>query len=166
MPDIQSELSKLANAWDTHEQAIRGPQTPSPFTKTGNASKDVFTYIRDNSRKVSSTQVLHKMVAEGYKQNSTSSLITQMKRSGLVQVTDEGALFTTQDEYRPLVNPHAKKAKLKAAPASAENAGIAALTAVPEVKPVWDAETALANLSVKDAHALWVELNKMFGGAR
>lgn len=30
MPDLQSELSKLARVWDSHEQSIRQPQTTTP----------------------------------------------------------------------------------------------------------------------------------------
>jgi hypothetical protein len=33
MPDLQSELSKIASAWDTHEQTIRNPQTQTQTTQ-------------------------------------------------------------------------------------------------------------------------------------
>ena len=134
-------------------------------------SRDVFNYIHANPYTFTSTEVIKHLKTLGFKSTSVSSLITQMKRNGMVIASAMGRLSTTILEYKPIVNPYTskkaykaakeKKANAKAEPASA---GIAALTPAKEVKTTWDAETALANLSVKDAHALWVELNKMFGG--
>ena len=187
MPDLQSELSKLANAWDSHEQSIRQDshathqekpmqtQEKIPaFKPTGVVSRDVFEFVRSRPFMYTSAGVLMNMTSHGYKKSTVSALITQMKRNGMLEAGDGNLLFTNKETYAPIANPYDKpskqKAKAKKAKAGVKatqthiSSGIAALTPAPEVKTTWDAETALANLSVKDAHALWVELNKMFGG--
>ena len=51
MPDLQSELSKIANAWDDQEKEIRKEQPKEKamtFTPTGNVSRDTFHFIQAN----------------------------------------------------------------------------------------------------------------------
>ena len=177
MPDLQSELSKLANAWDTHEQAIRTPNKQQEkemqtFTVTGNATRDTFNYIQQAPCKYTHTSAAKAMAQLGYKQTSVHAILTQMKRSGMLQLNADGYLFTTVDEYRPLHNPYktdpaGKATKKKPAQATA---GIAALRA-PEEQPArrqlllrTTADEVLSKLDVKEAFKLYQELAKMFGG--
>lgn len=170
MPDLQSELSKLANAWDTHEQTIRHDsheplqEKALRINKTGNTSRDLFHFIQAHPYKYTPLEVKQLMTEQGFNPTSVSSLITQMKRNNMLDTSDSGRIATTQPAYNPIINPYTSKRPAKAKKSAPAGAGIAALTPAPEAKTTWDAETALANLSVKDAHALWVELNKMFGG--
>ena len=189
MPDLQSELSKLANAWDNHEQAIRQPQPQQEKAVqttpvTGNATRDTFEFIRLNSRKYTQVQLADGMARLGYKKNSVQALMTQMKRNGMIQLDPDGRLFTTLSEYKAFSNPYKAnpvgqrlKTKRKGK-RGATSAGIAALAA-PPVQPtpptlpnpnparlvrLQTAAEVLANLSVAEAHKLYVELGKLFGG--
>lgn len=178
MPDLQTELSKLANAWDNHEQIIRKPQQEKAMktTITGNASKDTFTLIKDYPHVYTHNTAAQKMVDAGYKKNSVHSLITQMKKAGIFNATDDGTLYTTQPEYKPFANPYktnsaGRKAKAKPVKQIRQtSAGIAALqvvdTPVRTAPTQWDAETVLAHIGIKEAHKLYLELNTYFGGVK
>lgn len=135
MPDLQSELSKIASAWDTHEQTIRNPQTqttqekamelqpttneittvstynttstPSQqFTKSGVCSRDTFDLIRLNPHKFTTVSAANKLVNLNYRKTSIFSLFTQMKRNGMLKEDEHGRLFTTVDAYTPFANPY------------------------------------------------------------
>lgn len=204
MPDLQSELAKLASAWDAHEQAIRAPEahaqqpqptpektmtatkeatTSSPRTivRTGNLSRDLFHYVQQGL--YTRIQVAAAMALIGYSKKSASSITTQMLKAGLLVLRD-GRLCTTSADYAPVANPTktypVRKYVRQATPttksreAKPKAAGLAALkettpAPVQEVKPVrlvrmQTADEVLANMSVAEAHKLYVELGKMFGG--
>lgn len=118
MPDLQSELSKIANAWDTHEQTIRHDsheqtqeKATAPmksFTKTGVCSHDVFAYVNANRHIYTPPLVAAALTDMGYRKSSVFALITQMKRNGMLKLDDNGFLTTTQDEYTPFANPYPK----------------------------------------------------------
>lgn len=173
MPDLQSELSKIANAWDTHEQVIRQPKEKrvNTVTYSGNATRDIFEFVKAFPGVFDQPTVVRKVTELGHKRSTVSALVTQMKRRGVVQTNNDGNLFTLETTYTPLVNPYAKakreakavrKAKV-AKIAKAASAGIAALT-VDTVASRWDAETVLAHIGIKEAHKLFLELHSYFGG--
>lgn len=193
MPDLQSELSKIAHAWDSHEQIIRSPQAkPQPqqekamtFQPTGNMSKDTFDYVKMHSCLLTQAQTAKDVSAMGYKYQSVQALITQMKRNSMIKVDSDNRLYTTQDEYKSFVNPYKVEARIKQEKAKAKEAraqkkaalkatGIAALkpdaTApaamfTPAPAPTaLTAQAVLNQLSVGEAYALYTELAKMFGG--
>lgn len=182
MPDLQSELSKIANAWDTHEQTIRHDshnphtqpkeKTMQPFTKTGNASRDLFHLIFNQPHFYTGHAAVTALINAGYKKASASALVTQMKRHDYFRPDDNGRLYTTMQEYKPL--PHNKKTpkpkKVKPVkqvkPASA---GIAALQVAEEparkqLVLKMTADDVLTKLDVKEAFKLYQELAQMFGG--
>ena len=182
MPDLQTELSKIAHAWDTHEQKIRNPQPqqekvmPEQFAKTGNASKDTFEVVRLHPLTYTPAQLCDVMTQHGYLKTSVSSLITQMKRVGILRAGERGFLYTAHKEF---VSLHQLGKKLKAKPtkqAKPKSAGLTAL--VPDTANtitlsttlgqapahVWTAENVLMHIGVSEAHKLYVELGKMFGG--
>lgn len=195
MPNLQTELSKIAHAWDNHEQSIRNPQPQQEnavtFTKTGNATKDIFEYIKLHGQSYTPMQVTETMVQQGYVASSVSSLITQMKTRGLIALDDNGRLHPLMQEFRSLhsLKPikaltrkgRAKaKAKAKDKPAKPAAAGLTAL--VPDAAGVnvntitlpstlgqapahvWTAENVLMNIGVAEAAKLYAELGKLFGG--
>ena len=124
MPDLQSELSKIANAWDTHEQEIRkeSPKEkevstqPNQTEYTGNMSRDLYMFVIHHPNEMPQADIAHLMVDKfGYKYTSVQALITQMKRNGMLLVDEQGKLVATQDEYKPFANPYkTTKATLKA----------------------------------------------------
>ena len=127
MPDLQSELSKIANAWDTHEQTIRHDShekskekevstQPNQTEYTGNMSRDLYMFVIHHPNEMPQADIAHLMVDKfGYKYTSVQALITQMKRNGMLLVDEQGKLVATQDEYKPFANPYkTTKATLKA----------------------------------------------------
>lgn len=190
MPDLQTELSKIAHAWDNHEQQIRNPQAQqekampytAPFAKTGNATKDTFEVVRLHPLTYTPMQLTSVMTQHGYKRQSVGSLIVQMKRVGLIKAGERGFLYTDRSEFISL-HQLGKKFKAKAVKqvkqvkhAKPKKAGLTALvpdTASTITLPstlgqapahVWTAENVLMNINVAEAAKLYAELGKLFGG--
>lgn len=191
MPDLQSELSKLAHAWDNHEKQIRSTpeKTVNPtfsITKTNNLSRDLFNYIKQGT--FTREEVRKAMEGVGYNGHSASSLITQMVRVGML-IAEGDTVRTNMAEYKPISNPTknnpsrtynrkstTNKPHTKPSAKTHKAAGLAALeaTSVTSSAPrepnparlvrLQTAADVLANMSVVEAHKLYVELGKMFGG--
>ncbi len=145
---------------------------------TGNISRDTFNFVRDNNGKYIQSAVVNAVIKlnAGYKKNSVSAVVTQLKRAGTFVQQPDGTLFATASEYVPLRNVYGSKkskakakAKAKAKPILQGLAALAADTAAaaaPRAESAWDANTVLANMGIKEAHRLYLELAKYFGGAR
>ena len=180
MPDLKSELVKVVSVWDAHEQEIRQPQKEkAAMQTTGNMTRDTFEFVRLNPDKYTHEQATNALMKLGYKKNSVSSVLTQMRRTGHVALSIDRKLHTLSNMYIPLQNPYKpkvkakKKVKAKVRPAPVAAQGIAALaadtsttTVQPPVKTQWSAETVLAHMGIKEAYRLYTELAKYFGGAR
>ena len=129
VPDLQSELSKIANAWDDQEKEIRQDKPKEKamtFTPTGNASRDTFHFIQANPCKYTPASACKSLTAMGYKYGSVHSLLTQLKRIEYIKANVDGELFTAIPEYKPFANHYktaVKKAKTK--PAKAVNCQVA-----------------------------------------
>lgn len=208
MPDLQTALttaiknqvlSTTINEWDEEEKqemqtatqtqvTIMPTPTPEP-TLTGNLSKDIFTYIKDNPGCLTK-DVRRVFIALGFNENSVGSLVTQMVRNKLITRNDVGNLEAIRVRYKPLVTGVKKKllykklgvAKTPAAKPKAQ--GIAALAPEPtssvdkgqealdkvlakpvrEARAVYDALCLLRDLDVGDARYMYTELHKLFGG--
>lgn len=146
MPDIQTEMKKVMQAWEQPYPLVEPPKpTEQPtekkrhmFTPINNVSQDTFNYIRDNAgcpRK----EAVEALVKKGHKKSSVSSLIGQMLRQGHIWRDSDKLLRANAKEYTPLKSAKTlinreKKAKV-AKPAktfkvkTSEPKGIAALVA-------------------------------------
>ena len=158
----------------------------SKLTLTGNLSKDIFVYIRDNPGCLRA-DVRKVFIEAGYKEASIGSLISQMVRTNMVSINDVGNLEAKRVYYKPITISKKKKlakaiAKVKAAKPQAQ--GIAALAPEPtqdtakgqeaidkvlalpvrEARAVYDALCLLRDLNVGEARHLYTELQKLFGG--
>lgn len=215
MPDLQTALTNAItnqvltttiNEWDEEEkqtmQTATQPQVQAPImhtqtqingntkttlTFTGNMSKDVFTFIKDNPGCL--TEDVRKAFENvEYKVASINSLIAQMVRNKMVSRNDVGNLESNRVYYKPISGITKKKntAKPKAAPPAAkpQAQGIAALAPEPtqdttkgqeaidkvlalpvrEARAVYDALCLLRDLNVGEARHLYTELQKLFGG--
>ena len=214
MPDLQTALtnaiskqvlSTTINEWDEEEQqtmqaqpqvAIMQTQTKingnSKLTLTGNLSKDIFVYIRDNPGCLRA-DVRKAFIDAGFKDSSIGSLITQMIRIKMVSTNEVGNLEAKRVYYKPLISGAKRKEmnkKLGIArdkptnPAKPKAQGIAALAPEPtqsadkgqealdrvlakpvrEARAVYDALCLLRDLNVGEARHLYTELQKLFGG--
>lgn len=187
MPDIQTEMQKILQAWDQPEvtetpQPTEQPKGKSMFAPSNNVSQDTFNFIRDNAG-CARHEVVRLLVQQGHKKSSVSSLIGQMLRQGLVWQGGDGAVYPNAKEYAPIKSARtlanqAKKAA-KAAEKAAEksfkvktpkkyktkevpvSAGIAALveehTSKDPVQEIMD------TISLPNAKRLHKALNEYFG---
>ena len=165
MPDLKSELSKVVSVWDAHEQTIRQPQ--ERIVQTKSLTETLFEFIRDHKHRYYAAEIVDRFVTAGHKKSSVSSLITQMRRNKMIKEDDTGKLYSLTDIYNPM--PAYKKNKPKE---RAKAKGLTALAVAhtpaqaPAIRTAWDAETVLANMGIKEAHKLYLELDKFFGGAK
>ena len=178
-------LTATLSEWDEHEQAIRQPQPPqektmqstTQFTKSGNMRRDLFAFIKDNQYKFTARHVNDTFEGLGYNPGSVHTALVQMKKAGMFASDANGKLYTITETYKSFTNPYNPKYKKpKKTKAATKSAGIAALAgpvaapaAVPayKIEPVPTALTAeyvMARIGVSEAHKLYVELGKMFGG--
>lgn len=197
MSDMQTALTKALeegkrrfmattlNDWDKHEQKIRQQVQPQPepekamaYAYNRNLTRDLFDYIKMTD--CTPAVAIKAMAEQGYNAKSAGSLITQMKRAGMIELRGD-RLHTCVDEYAALGSVYrrlraqretAKAQRMVKAQARAQakakpvTQGIAALT--PATTPVapapqWDAETVIANIGIKEAFKLYEELSKYFG---
>lgn len=182
MPDMQTALGKALeegkrrflsatlSEWDAHEQEIRQPQPPQENamqTQVRNMRHDAFALVKSNPHRFTAKEALNKLAAMGYKPNSLHTLLVQMKKAGMFATDANSKLYTLTETYQSFSNPYNPTYKK---PKKIKPAGIAALAVPePEKKPVqivmhMTAEKVLASIGVAEAHKLYVELGKMFGG--
>ena len=122
MPDLQSELAKLAHAWDDHEDAIRTPNQTQPKQENNVASINTTSItttttpapvvlppgkagapIRNNVMRTcfdtvwqhpgKTAQELSDMLSkQGFKITSTTAVFAQLVRTGQAIKSDDGKL--------------------------------------------------------------------------
>jgi hypothetical protein len=217
MPDLQTALTTAIkhqvltttiNEWDKEEQQTMQAQTQpqiqpmqtqtqingnSKLTLTGNLSKDIFVYIRDNPGCLRA-DVRKVFMAAGFKEASIGSLVSQMVRNKMVSINEVGNLEAKRVYYKPLISGAKRKEMNKklgiardkpaSKPAKPKAQGIAALAPEPtqsadkgqealdrvlakpvrEARAVYDALCLLRDLDVGDARYVYAELHKLFGG--
>ena len=169
MPDIKTALSGILSEWELdNQQQEKQVKTQQPyFNVTNNVTRATFEYIKTNPKSASG-DVCRALEKRGYKAASVGSLLTQFIKSGLCTRDENNRYSVAVAEYVPM------KAKAKLKPIRAKQViekakatrgeGIAALSPQPTVKLVWDADTVINNIGLKQAHALYKELGKYFGG--
>jgi len=215
MPDLQTALttaiknqvlSTTINEREEEQQQTMQPQTQpqapivqtkingnSKLTLTGNLSKDIFVYIRDNPGCLRA-DVRKVFMAAGFKEASIGSLVSQMVRNKMVSINEVGNLEAKRVYYKPLISGAKRKEMNKklgiardkpaSKPAKPKAQGIAALAPEPtqdidkgrealdrvlakpvrEARAVYDALCLLRDLDVGDARYVYAELHKLFGG--
>ena len=217
MPDLQTALttaikhqvlSTTINEWEEEEKQTMQAQTQpqiqpmqtqtqingnSKITLTGNLSKDIFVYIRDNPGCLRA-DVRKVFMAAGFKEASIGSLVSQMVRNKMVSINEVGNLEAKRVYYKPLISGAKRKEMNKklgiardkpaSKPAKTQAQGIAALAPEPtqdtdkgqdaldkvlslpvrEARAVYDALCLLRDLDVGDARYMYIELQKLFGG--
>lgn len=157
MPDIQSEMSKVLDEWNKPEP------TTMTLKITNNVTRATFAKVAENPGSTRS-EIAAMLLVDGYKESSTTSLLTQMLARGNIRSLN-GKLFSNQNEYRPMkrIAPPKHRVK-KPEPAVAVVLPETTPEPAPQINASWDAETLLNNLSIKQARALYDELRKIFGG--
>ncbi len=168
MPDMQTALANVLNSWNQPE--IKPVNTTQPdkrthlikFVPTNNVTRTTFNYIKLNPG-ITGGEVSRALVAQGFKQGSTSSVMTQLLAHGQIRRDAERKLYALVDEYVPIKNS-AKRKAAKSAKVKAVKAVKAPKPAAPEIKPATDVGVMLSTMSITQARALYDELKKIFGG--
>lgn len=183
MADMKTALSKVINEWDN---ATPDAPAATPIKKDGRittgVSQATFDFIKNNPGKTKAVAI-RELEEQGYKPTSTTTLISAMVRQGQVVVDDSGHLTAKRGYYTPVKYiPSKKTAKAAkvAKPAPMQQVreetpqGLAALyvqptpapvqttAPAPTTAPMMTAKQVLETLSVKEAFALYRELQSMF----
>jgi hypothetical protein len=175
MPDIQTEMQKILQAWDQPEKTETTKET-TVFKPTNNVTQATFNFVRDNSG-CARNDAIRILVAQGHKKSSVSSLIGQMLRQGHIYKDSDGLLRPNGKEYTPIKSSKTiakREAKVKKPKTSkvrtsmtnepsAESLGLAAL--VLDHTPIrTNIDIIMDTVSLNDAHELYRRLHLYFGG--
>lgn len=168
MPDIKTALSGILSEWelDNQQQEKQVQTTPyvPHFKVTNNVTRATFEYVKNNPSS-GYKEVAGALEKQGFKPSSIGSLLTQFVKNGLCKRDANGNYTAIANEYTPVKPSKKIKAKQVIEKAKATRGqGIAALSPQPMVKTVWDVETVINNIGLKQAHALYRELHTYFGG--
>lgn len=175
MPDIQTEMQKILQAWDQPETTETTKET-TVFKPTNNVTQATFNFVRDNSG-CARNDAIRILVAQGHKKSSVSSLLGQMLRQGHIYKDSDGLLRPNGKEYTPIKSSKTiakREAKVKKPKTSkvrtsmtnepsAESLGLAAL--VLDHTPIRTSiDVIMDTVSLNDAHELYRRLHLYFGG--
>lgn len=185
MPDMKTAMSKVLNEWEKDAQetgqepkkAHRVDANGKPvFSVTNNVTRVTFDYVKNNPGLVCK-DICAQLMKQGFKENSVTSLLTQFAKQGAMRRDEHGRYYTKIAEYKTLKQSKYFKAeglrKSKIVTSPRTSTGIAALKPEPSlpkekvtgvISSAWDAETVINNIGLKQAHALYQELGKYFGG--
>ena len=114
MPDLKTEMSKVLNEWENHEQSIRTPNAKKTasgrvvFTVTNNVSRETFNYVKASPNSTSA-QVCAVLEKRGFKESSVGSLLVQFVKQGMMSRDEQGRYKTIVPEYMPLKSNKATK---------------------------------------------------------
>ena len=169
MPDIKTAMSKVLDEWDKdnqqQEKQVQATTHKPYFSITNNVTRATFEYVLQHPAS-SHKDIVGALEKLGYKSGSTGSLLTQFVKNGLCRRDANNNYIAVVNEYQPIkAYKQLKKAKQVIHKAkTTRGEGIAALSPQPKVATVWDADTIINNIGLKQARALYDELKKIFGG--
>lgn len=173
--------SALAKQWASDDEAHNKMEGKGKklFAPTNNVTRATFDEVRNNP--ATRSVIIKRLTSLGYKDNSVSSIITQMVKQGMVTVSSDGRLHTTIPEYIPL-KPwrHVKQmAKPKIVLTKRERRAVKEEKPVKEKKPMredrrpvsissstWAVDDVLTQLNILQGRAVYDALHKIFGGAQ
>jgi hypothetical protein len=165
MPTMQEELSRTLKEWEVNNGGLMQAKQ-NLFNVTNNVTRATFDYVKANPG-VTATQAAKAMEPQGFKASSVSSLMAAMVRNGLCR--KEGyKYFVTAEEYVPL-KPTRKLRKMKKTEVKVDIKELNDLTITrPEPKPqlVISADYIINNLPIREAFALFKELEVYFGSSK
>jgi len=162
MPTMQEELSRTLKEWEVNNGGLMQAKQ-NLFNVTNNVTRATFDYVKANPG-VTATQAANAMEPQGFKASSVSSLMAAMVRNGLCR--KEGyKYFVTAEEYAPL-KPTRKLRKMKKAEVKVDIKELNDLTITrtePKPQLVISADYIINNLPIREAFALFKELEVYFG---
>ena len=165
---LGQKLQEAITSWETK------PKGQHRFGVTNNVTRSTFNYVRDNpgcTRK----SAIEALDAQGFKQASTTSLLSIMTKQRLLREMDDGQMFANVAEYKPLGQSQKKKyskAKTKARE-RVEALPVAHMDVAPPQKRAQlimhrtadDMDKYIDTLNVRQAKILMQKLKAIFGEA-
>lgn len=180
-------LQPVSSSFPQQTKPTQGIPVKKTFNISNNISRVSFDYIKNNPGSTRK-EIIAALDHQGFNVGSTSSLIAQMRRNKLIHEKDN-LYYADVDEYRPLKSLKAIKKMEEAAPKrkyeKKTTTGIGALLQVklenaPMPTPTTEIpkqrgflttlvrtkspEDILKDMTVYQAHDLYVHLKQMFGG--
>jgi hypothetical protein len=177
MPDIQTALANAINEWSKDELAqpqTEEPMPNKPFNVTNNVTRTTFEFVLAHPG-VHYKSAINALTARGFKENSITALLSQMRRAGLVVRDTDDRYTAVGTEYVPMKASAKTKPKsvkhftnkpVKAAPTLAPYENPAPAPAPAPAVTVNDVDYLLNTLPIKQARELYDALHKIFGGAK
>ena len=176
MSDLNTALRSALDGWrsdDTNTDLPEPKPTTTTMTNTPapinvSVSQQTFEHVKANPG-ITTRQAVIDLAAMGLNAASTTSLISQMVRTGMCKREDQ-QLYMQVKYYRPIQIAKKTKSKHKQVrivirprpQEEAPAAGIATLASKPDV--AHNIKSLLDEISVNEARALYLELKTMFGG--
>ena len=160
MPDLKSELSKVIQSWEETPQPATTMTNKPYHTTSNNITRATFEYVAKNPG-VTRHDLIAALSNQGYKNSSSSSMVTQMLQNGNFRYEGDG-LFPTQTEYAPRPRPAPLKSRARKPPRVVA-APVVEVEPTP-TKPEWTVESVIGGLNVRQAMAVYMELKQIFGG--
>lgn len=169
MIQTQTHFSPIPDEWDDEGNAAKieinttkpteqsTMQTERPyFTVTNNVTRTTFNYVRDNPGK-RRVEIAAALEQQGFKKSSTTSILGQLVKQGLVSEDGYGRLAATTQEYRPLKS----STKPKKEPKTKTKPAVQSATNV-SVQEDFSAEKIVERLTPKQAKAVYDYLKELF----
>lgn len=165
MPDLQTAMQKILQSWEQPETTTtETTKETTVFKPTTNTSRACFEIVRDNPYKTK-REYIKLLEQKGFKASSTSSLLSQMTRQGLLSVDDMGLMHSNQTEYSPLKAVKVFKAKkAKTSKLRTSEPVVESKREVINVPVRTNIEVILDTITLSEAHELYSKLHKYFGG--
>ena len=164
---LGQKLQEAITSWETK------PKGQHRFGVTNNVTRSTFNYVRDNpgcTRK----SAIEALDAQGFKQASTTSLLSIMTKQRLLREMDDGQMFANVSEYTPLAQSQKKVKKTKTkARMRVEAIPVVHMDVAPPQKRAQlimhrtpdDMDKYIDTLNVRQAKILMQKLKDIFGEA-
>ena len=168
MPDLQTAMQKILQSWEqpetTETTTTETTKETTVFKPTTNTSRASFELVRDNPGN-SKKECIRLLGLKGFKPSSTSSLLSQMTRQGLIWRDSSGGLHPNAKEYSPLKAVKVfKEKKAKTSKLRTSEPVVEPKREVINVPVRTNIEVILDTITLSEAHELYSKLHKYFGG--
>jgi hypothetical protein len=170
MPDLKSALQSALNEWNQPEQTVQTqpqPNLPPFFTRTTDVTRETFNYVRDNPHRTT-REIRDALGAQGHKESSVSSILSQMSRTGIITREKDGTYWTNAREYSPVKLSKLRRARNTPTPTGRSLKPKVVLTrkeaapVAPAPRVVNSIDELISTLTIAQAKELFDKLRKMF----
>ena len=170
---LGQKLHEAMTKWESELEPTPAPAPAHPhrFGVTNNVTRTTFNYVRDNPG-CTRQEAIRALDAQGFKQASTTSLLSVMVKQRLLREMSDGTMFANVAEYKPLMQSQKKKyAKTK----TKARERVEAIPTTPIAPPVEkraqlimhrtpdDMDKYIDTLNVRQAKILMEKLKAIFG---